>query len=256
MPLSHAARTLRRLAFVAALLLPLPAAAQTASLVFEDVCDDPSATFDVFWGQAVYDAAGLFLFRSDDTIVPVQAEGGFDAQRTLLVIAHGSPDEVGDVPKERVATAIRAAHPGVPEAAHFLSCSAAEGENTVLKLLNAEYGDAVPLLTGATSSCALTGSGSRDLAAAVYRGSPVPSDPGRYAAVLEAILEAWGSEGFASDCATLLADDLSQLPGFMQRVRERFSQPGTDTDYLELIALNRGGTEPLACGLSTSRPCP
>lgn len=248
-------RGLPLLALLAA-LLPLPAAAQTAALVFEDVCEDPSATFDVFWGRAVHGAADLFLFRSDDSIVPVQAEQGFDAQQTLLVIAHGSPEEVDGIPKQRVAAAIAAAHPDVPGAVHFLSCSAAEGENTVLRQLNDRYDGAVPLLTGATSSCALTGNGNRDLAAAVYCGSPQPSDPERYDTVQEAIMAAWGSEGFASGCATILAGELAGLPAFMERAYERFSQEGADTDYLELIALNQGGDPPLECGTSTSERCP
>src|SRR5262249_13540283 len=128
-------------------LAPVPGVAQTATLVFPDVCDDPKGVFDYYWAQAKFNAADLFLFKDTNPISPISAAQAFDKYLTIHVVAHGNANSVGGFAKADVATQIKAAHPTTtPDTVRFYSCSAAEGTGTVLKLLNDKYNSAVQRL--------------------------------------------------------------------------------------------------------------
>jgi hypothetical protein len=246
-------------------LAPVPGVAQTATLVFPDVCGDPSNVFDYYWAQGKLGAKDLFLFKDKNTISPISAAQGFDKYPTILVVAHGNADEVDGFAKADVASRIKAAHPTSPDTVRFFTCNAAAGPGSVLKLLNDSYGGAVQRLFGTTTltGCALTGNGSSDLTKAEYRGSPTISDPTLFNTIVANITKEWTTgdykgtgKSYKDFCKTLLDGNLPGVPAFMQDVFDYFSKAKLSDNYLELIKLNTGGTAPLECGKATGKACP
>lgn len=252
-------------------LTPLPAGAQTATLVFPDVCNDPKGVFDYFWARQTLNADDLFLFKNETTISQVNTTKPFDSYPTILVIAHGNADEVGDFPKRAVVTRIHAAHPSAPDTVRFFSCNAAEGTGTVLQLLDNAYKGRVQRLFGSTSPCALTGNGSIVLDQAQYRGSPDQPNPGLSDALVANIKTEWSKgnyngtgQSYKQNCRAILDGNLADLPTFMSNAFNHFANapiaPDTDPrlfqNYRQLIQLNAGGTAPLECGAATGKACP
>ncbi len=254
---------------VAALVAPNEGRAASATLIMKDVCGDPAAVFDHQWATDNFNASDLYFMADDGSVVRV-SQGGDDIKNyeDLYVFAHGGADNIGGITYANFVSGLEAAHPAIPNSVLFGVCYSATGPDSLLKQVNAEYGQNVNKLSGSNGACALTGNGNRALNNAQYRVGAVPSDQTEYDTVLNAILAKWNGQvypgtglSYAAYCRAALAPfNAGTLRTFMATVVTQFSQVGTNTDYLKLVELNTDGQAFTSCGQDPtgtgSVPCP
>lgn len=245
---------------IAALLAPAEAGAAAATLVMEDVCDDPAGTFDARWATVRFAASALYFMAGDGTVRRVSDGGGdFNGHEDLYAFAHGGGGTIGGMTYAAFVNGLETAHPAIPNSTFFGVCHSAVGPDSLLKQVNDEYGENVNRLEGGVVACALTGNGSRDLATASYRIRVDHADDKLYATILDNIVTKWAgsypgtSMSYAQYCQSALAPfDAARLRGFMTTVLHEFSQdsgdPSTSTNYLDLVALNIDGEPLTVCG--------
>ncbi len=74
--------------------------------------------------------------------------------------------------------------------------------------------------------------------------------------IRDAVVKKWDTENYpqkavsyAAYCKSIVDPfNAANLRAFMNKVLIDFAQKNTDTDYLKLVELNEGGTEPTVCG--------
>lgn len=257
---------------VAALVAPNEGRAASATLIFEDVCGDPSNIFDHQWATVNFGAADLYFMAGDGSVVRV-SQGGGDIKNyeDLYVFAHGGADNIGGMTYANFVGGLETAHPAIPNSIFFGVCYSAAGPDSLLKQVNDEYGQNVNKLTGSNGACALTGNGNRDLNNAVYRVGAVRAnqqDQNEYNQIIGNIVAAWNGVvypgtgvTYAAYCRAALAPfNAGTLRAFMATVVTEFSHVNTNTDYLRLVALNTGGQALVSCGQDPANtgvvPCP
>lgn len=248
-------------------MVPQAASAASATLIMDDVCDDPAAVFDHRWAQLTRQSTGLFLMRNDRSVAHVSGNpaqlSGYDR---ITVVAHGGPDEIGSrgVTYNQFANGLRAAHPAAPDEVFFVTCFAGKGPDSLLKRVNAGYAGAVRRLTGGVSACRLVGNGDPSLANASYRINVTESDPPQSARIQANIMARWdaryphqpqGSDAsYAQFCNAIVGAapgqfDPNRLSAFMTQVYTDFTQVSQPpSNYLDLVRLNTGGDAPTVCG--------
>ena len=266
--MDHASRAAGALAAALGLLATAllttasPAHADTATLVMKDVCEDPAAAFDYEWSRVKHGSSALFFMASDGTVSKVTADADdFDSYDTLYVAAHGGSDNIGGMSHGDFATNLKAAHDTEPAEMFFAVCSAAKGDNSLLKKVNAEYDDAIKKLSGGESACALVGDGSTNLNDADYLIDVGKSDGDLYDTVLDNIVTKWGQafpdseDSYQTVCEGRINPfNRANVEAFVTTALEQFSQdpesgdPEDSENYLDLVKLNDSGNALTVCG--------
>lgn len=257
---------------VAVLVAPNEGRAASATLIFEDVCDDPSNIFDHQWSTDNFNAPDLYFMAGDGSVVSVsQGIGNINNYEDLYVFAHGGNDDIGGMTYANFVAGLEAAHPAAPNSVFFGVCYSATGNDTLLKQVNDEYGENVNKLTGSDGACSLTGNGSRALNNAVYRVGAVRKnqhDENEYDEIVNDITDIWKNGLYPESnltydayCRAALASfNAAALRAFMATVVTNFSQLNSDIDYLKLVELNTGGQALTSCGQDPTNtgevPCP
>lgn len=249
------------LAFVAALQ---PAWADRATLVLDDVCADPAATFDGRWATLHQHSQALFLMRNDGTVVKV---GGrhptLDDYDRLTVAAHGGCGSISDgMTYRQFIAALKIAHPSVPTEVFFIACGAGKGGDSLLKQVNTAYNLSIGELNGCTGECALTGNGVPGLITARYRNDAGYSDRKLFDTIQDNIEARWKTSyppqpslSYVQACKGIVAApdfDAAKMTTFLDQVYEDFSKPALvptkSHNYLDLVELSVGGSDLVACG--------
>lgn len=241
---------------IMATLAPVTAMADSAAILFPDMCGDPSAIFDYKWSVATGASPNLFLYEPGASIAKVSSKVDLDAAKTVFLFAHGCEQgSIGRVAAADVATQLATDHKSTPDVIFVGSCYGA----AALKAINAKYKDAVPKLFGSKDPARLTGNGSADLSKAVYKSGSKETDTKLYNQIIKNIMADWdGSvykdgKTYAKYCEDLrTAKDKSAMPGFIEDVVKRYSSG--NMNYLDLVKLNAGGDDFTQCGGKTACP--
>lgn len=232
------------------------ARADTATLLLQDICDDPSQVFNYKWEQKAHGSSALFYMDATlagrvSAVWP--SEGLFDEYTTIYVGGHGSEVRtIAGIPHVTFVGNFASAHPAVPDKVFFTTCFSAKEPNSLLRELNTAYGGNVNTLMGAVKGCRLVfnGDGNGNLANATYRYAVGTTNPLARKGIEDAIMAKWSEEkqsegsSWQNACEQIIAkSDWVGLNGFVSDVDQEFSKL-----YLELIGLNEGGTEFEVCG--------
>lgn len=255
---------------VAALAAPDEGRADAASLILEDVCKNPVVVFDHAWAKVNFSAADLYFMKKANGSVVEVSQGGrkFDEYEDLYVLAHGGGGDIDGMKFASFVDGLKVAHPTAPNSVMFKVCDS----ESLLKATYDKYGKKVNELTGSDGACRLTGDGKYGLKNATYRVGSKPSsgkDETEWNKIRDAVVKKWDSENYPKEtvsykdyCKSIVANfDAAKLRDFMVQAVADFSHIGTNTDYLKLVELNRGGKLPTVCGKNpagkgVSVPCP
>lgn len=245
------------------------ALADGAVVMTDTICQDPADSMDSRWLTEVQGATSVFFMKDTGDVVVLDGAGAFDTFNDIYVAAHGDPDEVGPFPKADFAANLKASHPSTPDLVYFSVCDAAVGTDTVLKLTNEQYGDAVKVLSGPKGACQLVGDGNPDITAAKNRYDAVQSADSKSTDVQDNIMNIWNNDDYAGSGKTWAAackqyvgnGDMVSLNKFRLDVQEKFLKApdapvATSHNYGLLIQWNTGGNDFFQCGQLNGVACP
>lgn len=245
------------------------ALADGAVVMTASICQDPADSMDSLWLTKVKGATSVFFMKDTGDVVALDGAGAFDTFKDIYVAAHGSRDEVWPFLKADFATNLKASHPSTPDLVYFSVCDAAVGTDTVLKLTNGQYVDAVKVLSGPKGACQLVGDGNPDITAAKNRYGAVQSADSESKNVQDNIMDIWDKQNYAGSGKTWAAaceqyvdnGDMASLNAFRLAVQNKFlSAPAAPVakshNYGLLIQWNTGGNDFFQCGQQNGVACP
>ncbi|MTI46021.1 hypothetical protein JM93_00336 [Roseibium hamelinense] len=243
--------------------------ANGAVIMTSAICQDPRDAIDTLWVSRRYGANDVYFMTDFGNVLAMDSAQALDGFENLYVVSHGNADEIGDIAKADFAGFLHAAHPSTPATVYFDSCSAAVGNNTVLKLTNGQYGGEVKALYGPRGDCQLVGNNNPDVASAENRYDVQLLPGNQSAAVIGNIMKIWEEAEYVDSgmtwqaaCETYTAQpDMASLNTFRLAVQDKFLNAsiypeGESHNYGLLIQWNTGGTNFFQCGQANGVDCP
>ncbi|MBL4615846.1 MAG: hypothetical protein JKY27_13380 [Magnetovibrio sp.] len=241
--------------------IPSSGAAQTATLVMTDLCDDPSAAFDYEWSKDKHSSEALFFMDILGKIFAVTDNAAsFDSYKSIYVAAHGGGDSLSGMKYDEFMDNFKLEHPSTPTEIFFAVCKSAAEPDSLLKQINSKYGNNINKLSGGVTGCALTYHGDPTLKNAEYKINTKPVSEPVFNSINQNLTARWNNnypsshQNYQQSCNKrtfpFVKDDVD---GFVETVLLNFSFSTTgegaqSNSYLDLIKNSEGGDPLSVCG--------